>query len=276
MTNFIGIKKDLSNAEYHSMKQYISRSSLMDFSRTPHQYWAKHLSESRIKDSPSPAMILGSAFHMYVLEPHLFYEEYIIKPEHVLLRDVGREAYDSYKLLAIECEKSNKTVLTAEQYNLIKAMKERFDASEHISEILHGGRVEQSFFWQDSNSGMFLKCRPDLLHSNMIVDIKTSSNLSEKAMQREVFASGYDIQMAMIQDAVIAIEDNQIDNFILVCIETKYPFNTAIYLLDIEIIENAKKKYKNLLLDLKACIEINSFPDYGINQIHLPSWEIFN
>ena len=33
-------------------------------------------------------------------------------------------------------------------------------------------KYEQSFFWQDPATGLLLKARPDILHEDMIVDLK--------------------------------------------------------------------------------------------------------
>jgi PDDEXK-like domain of unknown function (DUF3799) len=93
-------------------------------------------------------------------------------------------------------------------------------------------------------------------------------------MQYEIFKYGYDLQMAIIRDAVQAIEGTRIENFILICIETKYPYNMGIYILDEEIVDNAQRKYKSILMQMKESIDKNEWNDYGINRILLPKWEV--
>ena len=141
-------------------------------------------------------------------------------------------------------------------------------------DLIRDSRIENSFFWQDEESGLFLKARPDILHENMIVDLKTCSDASPRAYQAEMVRYGYHVQGAMIRDAVEAIEGRRINNVINICVETKYPYNMGIYLLDEDAIDQGQIKYKQILVAIKNAIEHNSFNDYGIQTIGLPKWAI--
>ena len=270
-----GCYSDLSNEEYHADKDYISRSAIMDYDKSPYTYWAKHINPDRPKKDATPAMELGTAFHTLILESERFDKEYEMKPTPVLLKDVGRELYDKYKCVIEYLEQSGKRLLSFDDWHNLMAMKAKLESNEQAMELIRDARIENSFFWQDEHTGLLLKARPDVLQRNMIIDLKTCADASEKAIQNEVFRYGYDVQMSMIRDGVEAIEGNRIDNFILICIETKYPYNIGIYILDEEIIENARYKYKNLLLQLKESQEFNNWKDYGINTILLPKWAIY-
>jgi len=89
-----GIHKNLSSEEYHSHKESISRSALMDFNRSPFHYWAKHLNSDRPKKRCNIFNNIRFSLHTFILEPHLFADEYAIEPQKVLLKDVGRDAYE--------------------------------------------------------------------------------------------------------------------------------------------------------------------------------------
>jgi PDDEXK-like uncharacterized protein DUF3799 len=272
----LGHYEHLTNDEYHGHKESISRSALLDFSISPYTYWAKHLNPARPIKESSPQMILGSAFHTLILELKLFDEEYVVKPPKVLLKDVGRTAYDLFKNKEKELELSNKIVLDADDYKNLLDMQDRLYLNEQALELIKDARIEHSFFWEDKQSGLLLKCRPDALQRNIIIDLKTCADASEKAIRYEVFARGYDIQMAMMRDGIEANEGHRIENFILVCVENKYPHNTAIHILDEEIVDNAKLKYKSMLLQMKKHKEANEWPDFGVNRILLPTWEVYS
>lgn len=267
-----GIYEGMSNQEYHSNKFFISRSALMDFDKSPYTYWAKHINPDRPKRDATPSMILGSAFHALMLEPHLFDKEYIMKPKPMLLKDVGREAYDIYKKSIEYIEKCGKTVLSADEWDNLIAMRDKVNASSEAMQLIRDSRIENSFFWQDEHSGFLLKARPDILHQNMIVDLKTTSDASPRAFQHEMVKYGYHVQFAMIRDAVEVIEGRRIDNFINIVIETKYPYNMGIYIIDEETINSGEEKYKTLCVELKEAIATNNFQDYGIQTIGLPKW----
>lgn len=265
-------EKDLSNEEYHENKFYISRSAIMDFAKSPYTYWAKHLNPFRPKKDSTPQMQMGSAFHTLILEPKLFGECYGVLPPKVLLKDVGREVYETYKSNTEKLERSGKIILSNEEMNTLREMENKILSNPQAMQLIGEARIENSFFWQDKHSTLLLKARPDILHDNMIVDIKTTSDASPRAFQNEMVKYGYHIQFAMIRDAVEAIEGRRIDNFINIVIETKYPYNMAIYIIDEFAVDEGHMKYKQICLDMKTALEANSFSDYGIQTIGLPKW----
>jgi len=267
-----GVYKNLTNEEYHADKEFISRSAILDFSRSAYTYWAKHINPNRPKKDATPAMILGSAFHKFVLEPDDFLNEFVFAPEPVTLKYSGREAYDEYKKELEICESSNKIILSHDVGNTIIDMREVLNNNKDAMNLICDSRIENSFFWQDKQSGLLLKSRPDILHDNIIVDLKTTSDASPRAFQSEMVKYGYHVQFAMIRDAVEAIEGRKISNFINLVIETKYPYNTAIYIIDEFAVNAGQDKYKQICIDMQKAKEENEYNDYGIQQIGLPKW----
>lgn len=269
-----GCYRDLTNEEYHSDKSRISRSALMDFDRSPYNYWAKHINPERpLKDATS-SMILGSAFHTLILEPNLFDKNYIMKPEAVLLKEVGREAYDAYKNKVNQIEFSGQIVLSHDDWNNLMSMKKKLELSERAMKLIQDSRIENSFFWKDEGSELLVKARPDILHSNIIVDLKTCSDASPRAYQLEMIKYGYHVQGAMVRDGVEICEGNRINKVINICVETKYPYNLAIYIIDETALDHAENQYKNMLINLKIAIDNNDFRDFGVQTIELPKWAI--
>ena len=267
-----GVIPDLSNEDYHGKKSHLSRSALMDFDKSPYTYWAKHLNPDRPIRDATPQMELGTAFHTLMLEPHLFADNYAIKPPKVFLKDVGREVYDEFKRAELELESTNKIVISQEDYLNLLAMEKKLRSSEQAMQLIDGARIEHSLFWQDDHSGLFLKSRPDIWHDNMIVDLKTTSDASPRAFQYEMVKYGYHVQFAMIRDGIEKIEKHRVSNFIDLVIESKYPHNMAIYIIDEFAIDEGHVKYKQICLDLKNSMNENNFKDYGIQTISLPKW----
>lgn len=272
ITSIIGMRNDISNEVYHGMKSYLSRSLLMDFDKSPYTYWAKHINTDRAKKDATASMKFGSAFHALILEPDKFNNEFAMLNRKVLLKDVGRDIYENFKKQNEEIEKSGKIILTDSEWRNLFEMKDVFYNNIHAIELIEDSRIENSFFWQDEHSGLLLKARPDILHENMIVDLKTTSDASPLFFQREMVSYGYHVQFAMIRDAIEIIEGRRINNFINIVIETKYPYNMAIYIIDEYAIEEGQRKYKQICLDMKKAIEEDNFPDYGIQKIGLPKW----
>lgn len=275
-----GCYPNLSNEEYHGAKEYVSRSGIMDFDRNPYNYWAKHLNPDRPKRDATPAMILGSAFHIYCLEDSKFWETYDVKLEHFTKKHLielhgkekGEFLFFDQKITESVMKKGNKTIISHDDYHHMKKMLDNITMNHKAIELLRDARIENSFFWQDKESGLLLKARPDILQPNMIIDLKTTSDASPRAFQNEMVKYGYHVQFAMIRDAVEAVEGHRINSFINIVIETKYPYSMGIYMIDEEAVDEGERKYKEICFEMIEAFKTNKYKDYGVQTISLPKW----
>jgi len=153
-----GVYLNLSSEAYHNDKDSISRTSLLDFKKNAKKYWAKHLNPDRPEAETKPSWEFGTAFHTLILEPHLFDEQYFLMPKKVLLKDVGREAYDAYKAIEKEAEScDSKVVLSWNDHTRLFAMRESLYANPRAKELIEGAVYESSYFWKDKSSGLMVK-----------------------------------------------------------------------------------------------------------------------
>jgi len=272
MESGIYLNDALSSDAYHADKSSISRSSLMDFKRNPRKYWANHVNPDRPPRKWKESWEFGSAFHTLILEPNLFDEQYFVMPEKVLLKNVGEVLYREFKKIEEEAAQTTKRVLSQADYQKLIAMRESLFAHSRATGLLQKAVYESSYFWQDENTGLMLKSRPDILHSNIYVDLKTCDDASPQAFQKSMALYGNHIQAAMVQDGVHALTGNKLDACINVCVEKTYPHCVGIYIISEAAIEFGKCEYKQILLDLKAAMCENAYSDYPIQTIDLPSW----
>lgn len=266
-----GIYQNLRSEEYHSDPHSFSRSSLMDYKRCPYYFYAKHLDPNRPKEQGSVDKDFGNAFHMFLLEPELFSETYAIEPKRVLLKDVGREAFEAYKSEVEKLKVNNRKILTAEQFETLSAMRDKFFKNDNAKKLIQDAIFESSFFWDD-DSGLMLKSRPDVLTDNVYVDIKTCKFASSSAFQRSIVDYGYHIQAAMVVDGYKELTGKEIKACINICVEKVYPYAIGIYVIDEAAIDVGREEYKRLCVDLKNALEHNDFPDYSIETVGLPRW----
>jgi exodeoxyribonuclease VIII len=213
----------LSNEEYHADKA-ISRSGIMEFKKSPYHFNMNIRAEKKKPKESTPAMVFGSAFHAFMLEHDKFEAEYIIKPERVLLKEVGPAAYETYKNELAEIEETEKTIISQADYSKILEMAYFVNLNEQARDLINGAVYERSFFWVDKESELRVKARPDILHSNMIVDLKTCFDASPRAFQRAIVDGGFHIQGAMVRDAVRAVEGRDISNVVYLAVEKTYPY----------------------------------------------------
>jgi len=246
----------------------------MDFAESPYRYWANHINPDRPKKEPTPAMIMGSAFHTICLEFDKFADIYAIEPKKVLLKDVGRPLYEAYKAECEALEKTSKIVLTPADFDLLHQMKASLFCNEDAKHLIEGATYEQSYFWKDPESGLMVKARPDILHHDIIVDLKSCADASPRAFQRAMMDGGYHWQGAFIQDAVMACEGRFIENVINIAVEKTYPYSIGIYIIGEDALDAGRKQYRALLLDLKRSLSDNKWPDFEAQTIGLPAWAI--
>ncbi len=266
-----GIFPNLSNEDYHSDKA-VSRSGIILFDESPLKYWANYINPNRPKKESTKAMDFGSAFHAYILEPELFIEQYAIQPFPVLLKIVGREIYDMHKAECLELQMSGKIILTGEEFLLLQNMDDALRNHPEASELIFGGTNEQSYFWQDKESGLHLKARPDILHNNMYVDLKTCVSASTYAYQRAMVDGGLHIQSALVKEAIYQLEGKHLDACINICIEKTYPHEIGIKIISESALEIGYNKFKEVSVALKQALEYNEFKSYEPEIVELPRW----
>ena len=257
---------ELSNADYHAHPA-ISKSHLDQLARSPAHYWARYLDPNRVPPEPTAAMLLGSALHTAVLEPHLWDVQYAVAPEGIDRRyKVGKEAW-----AAFEAEAQGKAVLTAEDGARIRRMADAVHQHPASSFLLDlPGVCEASYFWTDEETGLECKCRPDW-HSadrRLVVDVKTTEDASPDGFARSVAKWRYHVQAAWYQRPLGA------EQFLFVCVEKEPPYLVAVYAVTEAMFAAGARVADRDLARLAECRAADRWPGYAdtIQPIDLPKW----
>ena len=266
----LGVYKNLSNDDYHNDTTAISRSGLWEFRKAPAKYWNSHLNPDRPPKKITPDMEFGSAFHTFVLEPHLFYKKYAVLPEGIDKRtNDGKARFADFLI-----KSQGKTALKKEEMDKLILMKESVLNHPEASQLIVGGAVEHSIFWEDRHSGVLCKTRPDIWHDNMTVDLKTTSSADERSFINSVASYGYHLQSAMNREGIYQSGGNDITTHAFVCVEKEWPHLVAVYILDNNTLDFAHNMFKNTLQDFKKCKESNIWNGYETKEITLPAWAL--
>jgi hypothetical protein len=263
----------------------------MLFKQSPHHYWANYINPNRPVKESTKAMDFGSAFHKYTLESETFYDEYVIEcelepvPKVGLLRDLGRPEFERQKTQRAAIEVLNdatkeefqsraagKIILDRKDFELLMEMNASIYKNEQARDLIQDATIEQSYFWQDKDSGLWVKARPDIIHDNMIVDLKTCVSASTRAYQRAMIDGGYHLQAAIIREAVNVLEGRDTPNAINICIEKNYPYCIGIKVISEEALEAGRTEFKAVLMQMAECFKTNEWPSYTIESVDIPSW----
>jgi exodeoxyribonuclease VIII len=261
-----GVYANLTN-EAHHKSPGISKSGLDAFRHSPQTYlWNV---QGLVKKEETDALILGSAIHMAVLEPDVFAERYVCRPKSMKLNTkAGKDAYQD-----LLNENLGKIILKEEHYELSCQVAQAVRQNKTADSLLKPtGKYEHSVFWEDKETGLLMKCRPDYFDDDFIVDLKTTEDAGSR-FSESIARYGYHRQAAIYQDGLLAT-DNIKRPFVFIAVEKTAPYLVQVHELDLESTEIGRMEYRGLIRKLAECKKTNHWPGLpeGITTASLPTW----
>ena len=230
----------MTNREYRE-NEAISRSELaVLLKETPlhFKYRMDHPKED------TPALAFGRAAHKYILEKELFSLEFAVAPICDRRTKAGKEIYEAFLQ-----ESAGKEVITAEDYETIKAMAQAVDEDPFARAFLTG-ECEQSFFWVDKETGEKCKVRPDCITTyegkKYIVDYKTTDSCADGAFERSVRNYGYKFQSGMYREGVFQNTFEEY-GFVFVAQEKKAPYACRVYVCNEDFMIEGFEQFKKAI-----------------------------
>jgi len=268
------IIETMSNEDYHAADG-ISASGLKLIGRSPLHYWAKYVDPNRVPDEPSAAFRLGTAIHCAVLEPERFSTEYAVAPKVDRRTKDGKATWEAFETA---CIAQGLTVISKDDHDTCQAISERLSKHPAASVLFRTGVAESSLFWQDAETGVLCKCRPDwLIQGVAIVDVKSTPDASVTGFARSVANYEYHVQAAWYLDGVRAcLGPTAASAFIFAAFEKDAPHAVAFYNADADMIELGRREYRRRLQIYAACKRSDVWPGYPpeIASLSLPAWLI--
>jgi exodeoxyribonuclease VIII len=212
-------------------------------------------------------MRFGAALHDALLLPNEFPMRYVEEPILDRRTKEGKIAFQEF-----QTEHVGKSILSPLDMARIRGMVESARKHRTAGALIEAGVSELSCFWDDEETLLPCKARPDLLIDSTIIDIKTTRDASHRAFQKSVASYRYHVQAAWYLDGVSKFQPAE--RFIIISIESEPPYATAIYELDHATIEAGRAAYRKDLEKLNQCKQVNKWPAYGeeIETINLPHW----
>lgn len=262
--------RGMPNDAYHAHAA-VGSSGLKAIGRSPLHYWARYLDPNRIPDEPSAALRLGTAIHAAVLEPVRFSQEFVVAPKFDRRTKDGKAAAEAFEASAV-----GKTIISLDDYATCMKISDRLSRHPAASVLFKRGEAEVSMFWEDPETGVACKCRPDwLINGVAIVDVKSTQDASAAGFARAVANYEYHMQAAFYLDGVRACSTGEAPQaFIFAAFEKDNPHAVAFYSADKDMIDLGRREYRRRLAIYAACKRANSWPGYSpeITSLSLPAW----
>ena len=234
----------LSNERYHfgeEERQYLSSSLLKRYLISPKAY--KFAIDNPV-DKKSDALRFGSLFHdlMACMAEHngewdavkywRFHYAVFEPPLNPKGQPFGKttktylEAYANF-----EKENTDLIIATQEELNLAYDMCHSLwckcgATSEQVRKLLKWAKATEVSYFYETEDGIKLKVRPDLLTNGKIVDWKTCSldSLDEENIARQIIKYRYDVSLSMYQYVLHEIEGKWYTP-ILIFVQKAAPFD---------------------------------------------------
>lgn len=242
----------------------VNKSTLWEMRKSPLHYW--HLMHDTPRED-TPAMQLGRAVHAAILTPTAYKRDFIVAPDIDKRTKAGKEAYEAF------CkEAEGKEILSSANAETVRKMAKAYRKNPAAVLLLKQTRREKPLFWTNPETGVQCKCRIDAL-GEYVIDLKTAMDAGTKVFSKEALRYGYDLQAAMYLEAARANGYNP-KGFIFIVQEKSAPYLINIIRAGEAFIDRGTWIMRDLLTKYKTCVETNTWPGYGENEIILNEWEV--
>lgn len=239
--------------EYHA-KPHLSKGGMVEILKSPAHYRA-YRDRQHVH---TPSMKFGSALHTAVLEPHLFNLRYAVQPKGMKLST--KEGKDWKESIG------NRDAVSNDDYEAIRGASSSIRSAASERGLLDG-HYEVSYF---ETTPVMLKCRPDVVFGERLVDIKTTTDVREKAFQRTVLNFGYHIQAAHYMEMTGAKE------FVFIAVETEPPYAVQVYWLDDNWIQEGMRLRDRAIQLFQECSMVDAWGGYDTKpkKLSMPAWAV--
>lgn len=264
----IGFHPAMSDDEYFGALR-LSYSGAKLLERSPAHF---HFARAN-PPSETPALRLGKAAHLAMLQPELFADAYRQAPEGIDRRTTkGKDAYAAFL-----AEAGGRLVLSAPEWATVTGMASGFRAHPLAPRLFEGAAIELAMSWEDAATGCPCKGKMDgaRLADGVILDVKTTPDASPHAFVRSVVNYSYGLQMAAYLDGAKTLGADVTD-FLIVATEKVPPFACSVFRLPDAAWALGRTRWAAACERFAACLETDRWPGYeeGITELALPVWAL--
>lgn len=235
---------------------------------SPLHYWnTSYMNPDRDEDAleeleQKEAIRIGRAVHTLILEPKTFRGLFKIRPSE--WKDWRTNASQEWKEAQIA---QGVTVLTEDEMTRVATMAGRLMEHELFTNGVLDGHIELSMVWKDERTGVWLKSRPDALPrgTNVVADVKCLRDVRDEPLQRAIFDSGYDVQLAMVGVGRRVLLGLETEEHLLICIESKRPHAIRAAPIPENEIHDSLLILRQSINTFAKCVKENVWPGFEAN-----------
>ena len=284
----VGWHEGIPLAEYLAIDA-MSASGIGEFRRSP-----AHFRHYRDNPKPStPAMELGTALHMALLEPLLFEGHYVVlgqceaqKRSRFPCENQGKFYRDGQSFCGVrghdpgEGEDMDPDIHVLEEGAMtdLLGMTVAIQAHPRARTFFEGrGDYELTGVWRDEETGVLCKMRMDrdVERGLMIADLKSSRDASPGGFRLIASRMGYHRKAAFYRRGCEALGRER-NSSVLIVPENTPPYPVAVYLLDEDDLAATNREITRHLNRYAMCLADDHWPGYGdeMMTLKMPPWAV--
>lgn len=246
-------------AETYHKAPGVSQSTLKDFDDAGSPaHW-----KASPRKKPTADMEFGTICHTAILEPEKLATAYHVQPTHypVMKKDVPTGEMKPFRGGSTWCDEwtekhSDRTIIDQHQADGIPKIVEAVTRIPNVRYALKHGQREVSYFKRDAETGLLLKCRPDIEVLDLDKDkilfdpkkIQSGAGCSRDFVD-QVMNFGYHIQCASYMQITGA------KGFYFVPFDDDEPYDACMWPLGAELLELGMKEYRRILNTFAECVK---------------------
>ncbi len=243
--------------------------------KSPAHYWATSpLNPDRIERKETAALNFGQATHSLLIEGVDLAEQFHILPEG--FRSNATKKFANAIAAKAAAENAGRTAIKVDDAAKIMAMADALRAHPLAMAAFREGEPEKSLIWQDKETGVWLKARPDWLPNKLktIPEYKTALDARLEPFSRDLFNYGYQMQAALMLEGVRIVTGRKPRGIFYIVQEKEPPYAIATYRLRTYDLEWGKIQIYKAIHVFAECIESGKWPSYPekVQEIRLPAW----
>lgn len=258
------IEHELPMREYQAQPE-LSASDIKGINANPDHWYRTHDRES----TPTPAMILGSATHAFILGDD----------DDVVALDVDNFRTVDARNARDEALAAGKYPLTNDQHDQARAMANAAKRNTDVAQLILNGNAEVSFFTTDPFTDQPMRGRVDWVDESRhrIVDFKTTDSADPAVFARQAGRMNYHLSAAHYGDSWGRHAGTASWEVLFVLIERDFPHTTSVCKLgpaslDLgrSAVQRGIRTYRRLTMSDRWAT-----PWPGITTIDLPRYEFY-
>lgn len=284
-----GAYLDIDNEDYHRNLNLLPGPSLSSsgakrlLNQSPLHFWHDSpMNPNRPAEPDKPHFNIGKAAHDLILLSDRWPEHYFVTCEG--FSRAKSKAMAEQIAEADEAIDAGKTVLTHDQAQVVEAVADAIRKNDLAMATLTNGVTEETIVWQDPQTGVWLRARPDFRPHSLTTgrDVRVVSDLkfvapthaTPEGFGKSIANFGYALSAAWYWEGIKVVHGCEPTHWAHVVVEKEPPYCVAIYELPHEDIERGRVQMRRAIDLFAECLKQDRWPGYADQPapVGLPIW----